>query len=68
MAFEQNHMAAQKKLKADETNMSQEDLQFPTQEAASSAAIQPAVPTKEISLDPSDATKTTAINALHPPK
>ena len=68
MALEQNHMAAQKKLKADGTSMSQEDLQILTQEAASSAAIQPVVPTKEISLDSSDATKTTAINALLSPK
>ena len=42
MTLEQNHMAAQKKLKADEAGMSQEDLQILTQEAASSTAIQPA--------------------------
>lgn len=39
MALEQNHIAAQKKLKVDETGMSQEDLQILTQEAASSMAI-----------------------------
>ena len=68
MALERNSMMAQKKLKADVANVLWEDLEVPTQEAALSAAIQPAVPTKEISLDPSDATKMTAINALLPPK
>jgi hypothetical protein len=67
-AVDQSGLAAQKKLKVDAEQMSQEELKILTNEASSSGAIQATVPTKSICLDTSDATKMTEVNATLPPK
>ena len=67
-AFERTIAAPQQNLVADAAKLPQDDLEIPTQEAVSSSAIQPVVPTKQVSLGLPDASKTAVISAVLPHK